>query len=103
LTKIVLFPVRFLFTAATGQVGTNDLAVEHYLADPGAPSAALVAAALGWRHEPPKNAGEAASLLGRQLIPLYVQYIDDHVGRLALAGRFDLAASFTDWRARLLA
>ncbi len=32
LTKIVLFPVRFLFTAETGQVGTNSSAAEHYLA-----------------------------------------------------------------------
>ena len=31
LTKIVLFPVRFLFTADTGQVGTNTVAAEHYL------------------------------------------------------------------------
>jgi hypothetical protein len=33
LTKLVLFPVRFLFTAATGEVGTTALAVEHYLAN----------------------------------------------------------------------
>ena len=32
LTKVVLFPVRFLFTAETGQVGTNTLAAGHYLA-----------------------------------------------------------------------
>jgi hypothetical protein len=31
-TKIVLFPVRFLFTAETGQEGTNHAAVTHYLA-----------------------------------------------------------------------
>ena len=32
LTKVVLFPVRFLYTAATGQAGLTALAVEHYLA-----------------------------------------------------------------------
>ena len=39
LTKLVLFPVRFLFTAETGRVGTNDTAVAHYLAagDPQGP------------------------------------------------------------------
>jgi hypothetical protein len=38
-TKIVLFPVRFLFTAETGQEGTNHAAVAHYLAqrDPPGP------------------------------------------------------------------
>ena len=48
-TKIVLFPVRFLFTAQTGQVGTNTLAARHYLASPNAPASSLVAAALAWR------------------------------------------------------
>ena len=49
MTKIVLFPVRFLFTAQTGQVGTNTLAARHYLASPDAPASSLVAAALAWR------------------------------------------------------
>ena len=54
LTKIVLFPVRFLFTAETGQVGTNTLAVEHYLASAYAPAAALVTAARpGASNRPP--------------------------------------------------
>ena len=39
-TKLVLFPVRFLYTAATGEVGTNDAAVAHYLEQSGAPGAA---------------------------------------------------------------
>jgi hypothetical protein len=34
MTKIVLFPVRFLFTAETGREGTNDAAAQHYLAQP---------------------------------------------------------------------
>jgi hypothetical protein len=41
-TKIVLFPVRFLFTAETGREGTNDAAATHYLARPDAPGAAAV-------------------------------------------------------------
>lgn len=48
-TKIVLFPVRFLFTAETGEEGTNDVAAHHYLARTEAPGAPLVAAALDWR------------------------------------------------------
>src|SRR2546430_8881708 len=32
MTKLVLFPVRFLFTARTGHLGTNDDAVAAYLA-----------------------------------------------------------------------
>jgi hypothetical protein len=100
-TKLVLFPVRFLFTAATGRVGTNALAAEHYLASAHAP-AELVAAALAWRVQPPPG-GEPAELLGRELIPLYVHYIDDHIARLGAIDRHRLADRFRRWRARLLA
>ena len=103
LTKIVLFPVRFLFTAATGRVGTNALAAEHYLALPGAPAAELVAASLAWRVEPPADEAAATALLGAELIPLYTDYLDDHIARLSAAGRPQLAESFRRWRARLLA
>jgi hypothetical protein len=102
LTKIVLFPVRFLFTAATGQVGTSARAAEHYLASAQPPAAELVAAAVAWRREPPAGPA-AAALLGRELIPLYLHYIDDHIARLHAVGRRDLARRFRHWRARLLA
>ncbi len=101
-TKIVLFPVRFLFTAETGRVGTNALAAEHYLASAFAPAAALVTAALGWRRERPAD-DEAAELLSRELIPLYAQYLDDHIARLQAVGCHRLADSFQRWRSRLLA
>jgi len=101
-TKIVLFPVRFLFTAETGRVGTNALAVEHYLADVHAPAAALVDAALAWRREQPAD-DEAIQLLSQELIPLYAHYLEDHIARLQSAGRRRLAVSFRRWRARLLA
>jgi hypothetical protein len=102
LTKIVLFPVRFLFTAETGQVGTNTRAAEHYLASANPPAAALVTAALAWRLEPPAT-DEATALLSRELIPLYIQYIDDHIARLHAVNRHRLAGRFQRWRARLLA
>jgi len=103
LTKIVLFPARFLFTAATGQVGTNALAAEHYLALAQAPAAELVTAALAWRREPPADDAAAVALLDRELIPLYVHYIDDHIARLLAASRERLAGRFRQWRSRLLA
>lgn len=101
-TKIVLFPVRFLFTAQTGQVGTNTLAATHYLASPDAPATALVAAALAWRADPPAG-DEAVALLGRELIPLYVHYVDDHIARLRAVDHQRLADRFQRWRTRLLA
>ena len=103
LTKIVLFPVRFLFTAETGQAGAGSLAAGHYLASADAPATALVTAALAWRLEPPADDEATALLLGRELIPLYVHYIDDHIARLHAVNHHRLADSFGRWRTRLLA
>jgi hypothetical protein len=102
LTKLVLFPVRFLFTAETGRVGTNTLAAGHYLARPHAPASELVTTALAWRLEPPTDDDKAAALLGRELLPLYLHYIDDHITRLHAINRHRLADGFRRWRARLL-
>ena len=100
-TKLVLFPVRFLFTAATGLVGTNAAAVTWYLADTTRPSAALVAAALAWRTDPPTDAAAARALLHEQMPPLYTYYFDDHIARLTALPALDLAREFEDWRDRL--
>jgi hypothetical protein len=102
LTKVVLFPVRFLFTAKTGQVGSNNCAAEDYVADRHAPAVTLVTAALSWRFEPPAD-DAATALLGRELIPLYTHYIDDHITRLRAINHHRLADDFDRWRTRLLA
>ena len=102
MTKVVLFPVRFLFTVQTGQVGTNTLAARHYLASPDLPATSLVAAALAWRDEPPPH-DEAVALLTRELVPLYAHYLDDHIARLRAVGHCRLAERFGRWRTRLLA
>jgi predicted nucleotidyltransferase len=102
LTKLVLFPVRFLFTAVTGQVGTNDAAVAHYLENGDAPASRLVAAALAWRAAPPTDEQAAAELLREQMVLLYLEYIDDHVTRLDSLGQRELARAFEDWRDRVV-
>ena len=103
LTKLVLFPVRFLFTAETAQVGTNALAVEHCLADPRIPAKELIKAAMGWRQIAPQHVADAIRLLDEGLIPLYCYFIEDHRQRLSSIGRRDLAKRYERWRARLLA
>jgi len=102
LTKLVLFPVRFLFTAETGQVATYGDAVEHHLAADVCPGAELVAAALTWRRMPPENYEVVLSLLEAGMVPLYLHYIDDQRARLAALRRHDLAEAFGQWRRRLL-
>jgi hypothetical protein len=99
-TKIVLFPVRFLFTAETGHEGTNHAAVTHYLTQHDAPAAALVSAALDWRTDPP-DPDDALALLRADLLPLYRHFLDDHIERLTAAGRPELAQAFLRWRTGL--
>jgi hypothetical protein len=100
-TKIVLFPARFLFTADTGKEGLNAAAVAHYSELSGAPSVALVRAALDWRTDPP-SAEQALAMLRDGFVPLYEYYLADHIRRLESLGESDLACAFSDWRARLL-
>jgi hypothetical protein len=102
-TKAVLFPVRFLFTAVSGRVATNDDAVESYLGESETPSHALVASALAWRAGSPTWEAEAEKLLPLEVIPLYAYYIEDHIARLTNIGEAELAQAFREWRDRLLA
>jgi hypothetical protein len=60
-----------------------------------------VAAGLGWRDAAPDDEA-AMALLGAEMVPLYLHYIDDHRERLAALGRPELAAAFAEWRRRIL-
>jgi hypothetical protein len=60
-----------------------------------------VAAALGWRREPPSDSAAARALLAEHLVPVHLHFIDDHRARLAAVGRQDLARAYGDWRAQL--
>jgi hypothetical protein len=102
-TKLVLFPVRFMYTAATGHVGTNGDAVAHYLDRQESASPGLVEAALAWRTDPPADPASIIELLGAELVPLYVEYVDDHAPRLRAMDRGDLASAYDEWRNQLLA
>ncbi len=101
LTKLVLYPVRFLFTATSGRIGTNEDAAAWYARQDGVPSAALVAAALGWRTAAPRGSQATCTLLRDQIVPLYLHYLDDHVARLDAVGQVDLAQAFAQLRNRI--
>ena len=101
MTKLVLFPIRFLFTAATGEVGTNAASVAHYLAQHDSVGTALVAAGFAWRTDPPNDEAAALALLRSEIVPLYLHYVDDHTDRLRRLGHVELAEAFRTWRSRL--
>ena len=69
LTRTVLYPVRFLYTHATGRAGANQDAVAWYR-EHGGPHAALAQAALAWRSGHVES-GPARRLLEQHLDALY--------------------------------
>jgi predicted nucleotidyltransferase len=103
LTRMILWPVRFLFTARTGDVGRNDAAVEHFAAGRDDAPAVLVRMALAWRDSGPQPADrQAIGAITAGLLPLYECFLLDHEPRLRACDRIDLADAFREWRHRLL-
>jgi hypothetical protein len=104
LTKLVLFPVRFLFTARTGEVGRNEAAVDHFASHTRGPASDLARMAVEWRHLPPHpGENDAVEAIASGLMPLYHEFLLDHEHRLRGYGRADLAEAFGKWRQRLRA
>jgi hypothetical protein len=78
-TKTVLFPVRFLYTARTGEIGRNHDAAQHIVEHHPGPSADLAGAALGWRTLPATpDDRQAVALIQQGLIPLYLSCLEVH-------------------------
>lgn len=95
--KRILFPVRFLYTARTGEVGRVEAAAEHYCRSGGA-AAPAVAEAIRWRSEPSTAEVDLIGLLSKYLLPLYLEFVDDHLRRMEGYGELKLAARLRKWR-----
>ncbi|MET7477503.1 hypothetical protein ABZT17_24475 [Streptomyces sp. NPDC005648] len=100
-TKAVLLPLRFLYTAATGDPGSTDDAIRHHLAHPAPVAAELVRAATRARHRDPVPAEHLTTLLDTDLVPLYLHYIDSCLVGLTPSDG-DLAQGLSRWRAQLV-
>ena len=104
LTKLLLYPVRFMFTARTGEVGRNEAAVEYFVETAKGPATKLVRLALDWRNAGPLDSDPSAMrAIAAGVVPLYEEFLGDHESRLKEYGRQDLAEAFSQWRQRLLA
>lgn len=102
LTKRILFPVRFLFTARTGRIGRNDAAVAFLASAESGPAARLALNGFEWRYEPPDPSDPAVlECVQSGLLPLYRLFVDDYESRLSALGEAELAQAFGDWRGRL--
>ncbi len=95
LTKRVLFPVRYFFTARTGRIGATDLAVQHFVSAERGPAAELAAAALEWRYAPPElDDPGVLACMEKGLLPLHRIYLQDYEARLLSYGAEQLARDF---------
>ena len=104
LTKLVLYPVRFLFTARTGEVGRNEAAVDHFVSHVKGPASTLARMAIEWRHVPPHSGdNDAVEAMASGLMLLYQEFLLDYEHRLRGYGRADLGEAFSKWQQRLRA
>lgn len=103
LTRLILWPLRFMYTARTGDVGRNDAAVEHFVATAKSSAAReLARLAVKWRDAGPASSDKsAAAAIAAGVLPLYHEFLSDHEPRLREFARPDLAQSFHEWRQKL--
>lgn len=103
-SKAILFPVRFQYSAAltSAAVGSNNAAIDWYLARPDPVGASLVRLAVAVRNGAPLDPAQAEPALLAELTPLYLAYLDDQIPRLrAVAAPAELVAAFSSWREKL--
>jgi hypothetical protein len=82
-TKAVLFPVRFIYTAERGGIATNRDAVDYYCRRSERPSTELVMRAFRWREDGRLGSPEdVRSILKQGLAPLYLELIRVYVEAL---------------------
>lgn len=102
LTKIILFPVRLLYTAITGKIGHNAEAVTYYLANNTGKKSELIEAAFQWRSNAPNDKKLAVELMQNTLIELYVQFIDEYQKQMLEYNEQELAARLAEWKKQLM-
>lgn len=100
-SKAALFPIRFLYTLASGRMGHNVAAATWYRQQ-GA-HAPLAHAAMRWRESGIDDAAAAVRDLRAHLVGVYVEFFDAYAPAVAAAGRGPVADALLDRQATLLA
>jgi hypothetical protein len=99
LTKRILFPVRFVFTADCHEIGTNEAAVAWYVAS-GYGGHELVLRAANWRTRP-FEVIEAERCVGAGIVAVYDTFLSTHIEHMTNFGEQELARDLRAWRDRL--
>lgn len=99
-TKAILFPVRFVYTLATGRIGLNDASARWYAAED-LPGGALALKALEWRNNGIANADEAVQSLEAELLALHTECLEQYGRDLERLGDSDRAAAVLERNSNL--
>lgn len=101
-TKIVLFPVRLLYTAITGNIGQNENAINYYANGYNDHTTDLVINAFYWRYEKLIEKIIVINLLEKSLIDLYMRFIDIYYEKMTKYEENTLSTSFLLWKNELM-
>ncbi len=83
LTRLCLFPARFLHTAQTGEVASNDVAALAYCSAHDTTCVDIVGLALAMRHDPARAVNDAErTMLTLELRPYYARFLREFLAVL---------------------
>jgi hypothetical protein len=99
-TKAILFPVRFMYTLATGHIGLNDSSAGWYAAEE-LPGSSLALAALEWRNEGFGDDDLAQRMLDAELGILNAECFAQYARELDALGQASGAAALAERAARV--
>jgi predicted nucleotidyltransferase len=94
-TKAILFPVRFMYTLGTGNIGLNDRSALWYGSE-GLPGGALALKALEWRCDGLGDLDLVVRMLDADLATLHAACMDEYAGELARLGEAPRAAAMAE-------
>jgi hypothetical protein len=94
-TKAILFPVRFMYTLRTGQIGLNDTSARWYASE-GLPANGLALKALEWREEGITDADLAAQMLDADLATLHAECFAEYARELEDLGEASRAGALAE-------
>lgn len=94
-TKAILFPVRFMYTLATGRIGLNDASAGWYAAQE-LPGSALAVKALEWRNHGIDDANGATQALDAELLGLHAECLGQYETELDRLGESGRAAAIAE-------
>lgn len=102
LAKIILFPARFIYLAATGLVASNEASRDYYIKHFSGPDAALVFLGYELRFDlVSRHTKEVENALYHGLVPLYRRFLQTYIARMEVYGESETLCQLEEWKRQL--